>query len=109
MGDLYEIAMLIDQLKDDDVKLRVNAAGNLVRMAAVLGPDRTRNELIPYIINLTDDDEKVVAVIAEKIGDLCIYVGDFKNIHFLLQPLEALASVEDVNTRKAVRSGIWGE
>ena len=41
--------MLIDQLKHEDVQLRTNAAKNLSRMAKALGPERTRNELIPFV------------------------------------------------------------
>ena len=47
--DLYQIALLIDQLKHDDVQLRVTASKNLLRIAQALGPDRTRDELVPFL------------------------------------------------------------
>ena len=47
--DLYQIAILIDQLKHDDVQFRVNASSNLTRIAQALGPERTRDELIPFL------------------------------------------------------------
>ena len=66
--DLYQIALLIDQLKHDDVQLRVNASSALVRIAQALGPERTRDELVPFLSETTDDDNEVLIVIAEKIG-----------------------------------------
>ena len=47
--DLYHIAILIDQLKHEDVSFRVNASTNLARIAQALGPERTRGELIPFL------------------------------------------------------------
>ncbi len=37
--DLYQISLLIDQLKHDDVQLRTNACKNLPTIAAALGPE----------------------------------------------------------------------
>jgi len=46
---LYPIAVLIDELKHDDVALRLNAIHRLSTIAMALGPDRTRDELIPFL------------------------------------------------------------
>jgi hypothetical protein len=46
---LYPIAVLIDELKHDDVALRINAIRRLSTIAIALGPDRTRAELIPFL------------------------------------------------------------
>ena len=40
--DLYQTAALIDQLKHDDINVRVNSSSQLVRIANALGPERTR-------------------------------------------------------------------
>lgn len=47
--DMYQIAVLIDQLKHDDVHFRVNASASLARIALALGPERARDELIPFL------------------------------------------------------------
>jgi serine/threonine-protein phosphatase 2A regulatory subunit A len=65
--ELYPIAVLIDELKvgwhssswvalqeakhlqHDDVLLRLNAIHRLSTIALALGPERTRNELIPFL------------------------------------------------------------
>ena len=47
--ELYPIAVLIDELKNDDVQLRLNAIRRLSTIALALGADRTREELIPFL------------------------------------------------------------
>lgn len=47
--ELYPIAVLIDELKHDDVLLRLNAIHRLNTIALALGPERTRDELIPFL------------------------------------------------------------
>jgi serine/threonine-protein phosphatase 2A regulatory subunit A len=49
LDDLYQVALLVDQLKHDDVQLRIAAFSSVERIAAALGVDRTRDELIPFI------------------------------------------------------------
>jgi serine/threonine-protein phosphatase 2A regulatory subunit A len=47
--ELYPIAVLIDELKHDEVTLRINAIRRLSTIALALGPERTRDELIPFL------------------------------------------------------------
>ncbi|KAJ3027307.1 UNVERIFIED_CONTAM: Polyamine N-acetyltransferase 1, partial [Siphonaria sp. JEL0065] len=47
--DLYPIAVLIDELKHDDVALRLAAIRRISTIALALGADRTRDELIPFL------------------------------------------------------------
>lgn len=47
--ELYPIAVLVDELKNEDVQLRLNAIRNLGTIAMALGPQRTRDELIPFL------------------------------------------------------------
>jgi serine/threonine-protein phosphatase 2A regulatory subunit A len=46
---LFPIAILIDELKHDDLTLRLNAIRRLGTIALALGPERTRDELIPFL------------------------------------------------------------
>ena len=47
--ELYPIAILIDELKHEDLSLRLNAIASLPTIALALGEDRTRAELIPFL------------------------------------------------------------
>ena len=46
---LYPIAVLIEELKHEDVQLRLNAIRRLSTIALALGVDRAREELIPFL------------------------------------------------------------
>jgi serine/threonine-protein phosphatase 2A regulatory subunit A len=50
---LYPIAVLIDELKHEDLVLRLNAIRRLSTIALALGPERTRSELIPFLDGLS--------------------------------------------------------
>ena len=64
-SNLYPVAVMIDELKSVDQKKRINSVKNLGTVAIALGPDRTRQELLPYILELMDDDEEVLLTLAE--------------------------------------------
>lgn len=75
--ELYPIAVLIDELKvllhciacvlpranpksqHDDVLLRLNAIRRLSTIALALGPERTRDELIPFLDGVSFDPHVV--------------------------------------------------
>ena len=46
---LYPIAVLIDELRNEDVQLRLNSIKKLSTIALALGIERTRSELIPFL------------------------------------------------------------
>jgi hypothetical protein len=47
--DLYPIAVLVEELKNEDVALRLAAIKRLGIVALALGPERTREELLPFL------------------------------------------------------------
>ena len=70
-----------------------------------MGPERTRLELVPYVNEGVDDDDEVLLVLAEQLGGMVEAVGGAVHAHVLLEPLEALASVEEFTVRdRAVAS-----
>lgn len=48
-GSLYPIHLLMDELKSDDVVLRLSSIRRLSTIALALGPARTRDELLPFL------------------------------------------------------------
>ncbi|KAL2416432.1 Protein phosphatase PP2A regulatory subunit A [Exophiala dermatitidis] len=103
--ELYPIAVLIDELKHDDVLLRLNAIHRLSTIALALGPERTRDELIPFLDDSVEDEDEVLTALAEELGNFVEYVGGPEYAHVLLAPLENLAAIEEPLVRdKAVES-----
>eukprot|EP00002_Diphylleia_rotans_P005613 TRINITY_DN1478_c0_g1_i3.p1 TRINITY_DN1478_c0_g1~~TRINITY_DN1478_c0_g1_i3.p1 ORF type:complete len:578 (-),score=107.76 TRINITY_DN1478_c0_g1_i3:868-2601(-) len=102
---LYPIAVLIDELKNEDIQLRLQSIKRLGTIALALGVERTRSELIPYIHESIDDDDEVLLALAEELGNFVDYVGGPDHAHILIQPLESLAMIEETVVReKAVDS-----
>ena len=89
-SDLFQVAQLVEQLRHDDIHHRVIAVKNVPAIAAGLGAERTRAELIPFLNESTDDERDVIAVIAEKLGELPRYVGGKEYVYLILPPLETL-------------------
>lgn len=102
---LYPIVVLIDELKNEDIQLRLNSIRRLSTIARALGEERTRKELIPFLVENNDDDDEVLLAMAEELGNFIPYVGGVEHASALLAPLEGLCSVEESSVReKAVGS-----
>jgi serine/threonine-protein phosphatase 2A regulatory subunit A len=106
---LYPIAVLMDELKHEDVVLRLNAIKRLGTIALALGPLRTRTELIRFLdgyffnnIESVDDDDEILLALAQELGEFVDYVGGPTFSYLLLQPLETLAAVEETVVREKV-------
>ncbi|KAK3174077.1 Polyamine N-acetyltransferase 1 [Lepraria neglecta] len=102
---LFPIAVLIDELKHDDVLLRLNAIHRLSTIALALGAERTRDELIPFLDESVEDEDEVLTALSAELGGFVEYVGGPEYGHVLLSPLENLAAIEEPLVReKAVES-----
>lgn len=104
--EVYPLALLMDELKHDDIANRVEAMQKLDTIAAALGPERTRDELIPFLTEVAQDDEdEVFAVLADALGKFTPCIGGVQYATILLPALEILASTEETLVRdKAVVS-----
>jgi hypothetical protein len=99
---LYPIHLLMDELKSDDVHLRLASIRRLSTIALALGPERTREELIPFLQDQLDDEDEVLLVLAEELGGFAEYVGGNEWAFLILGPLENLAAVEETLVREKV-------
>jgi len=91
---------IIEMLRGADVSCRISAANKLEEVAAALGQTRTREELLPFLMDGVDDEDEVLAAIALSLGKLMPYVGGPKHIFALLAPLEMLLAVEEIIVRE---------
>ncbi|XP_072409661.1 serine/threonine-protein phosphatase 2A 65 kDa regulatory subunit A beta isoform-like isoform X2 [Chiloscyllium punctatum] len=102
---LYPIAVLIDELRNEDVQLRLNSIKKLSTIALALGMERTRSELLPFLTDTIYDEDEVLLALAEQLGSFTPLVGGPTHVNCLLPPLESLATVEETVVRdKAVES-----
>ena len=93
----------MDELRSEDVQLRLNAIHRISTIALALGPERARDELIPFLQDSVDDDDEVLLALAEELGrDFEEYIGGPEYAHLLLGPLENLSAVEETLVRDKV-------
>ncbi|KAI0961552.1 hypothetical protein AcV7_000626 [Taiwanofungus camphoratus] len=106
VDDIAPIAILMDELRSEDVQLRLNAIHRISTIALALGPDRARDELIPFLQDSVDDEDEVLLALAEELGrNFEEYIGGSEYAHLLLGPLENLSAVEETLVRdKAAES-----
>jgi hypothetical protein len=98
------IAILMDELRSEDVQLRLNAIHSVPTIALALGSDRAREELIPFLQDSVDDEDEVLLALAEELGrNFEEYIGGKEYAHLLLGPLENLSAVEETLVRDKVR------
>lgn len=104
----------------DDVLLRLNAIRRLSTIALALGPERTRDELIPFLdgkssiykcalgietnplAESVEDEDEVLTALSDELGGFVEYVGGPEYGHVLLSPLENLATIEEPLVREKV-------
>jgi serine/threonine-protein phosphatase 2A regulatory subunit A len=99
-SSLYPAAVLIDELRSDNLHRRLNSIKNLGTIAAALGVQRTCEELLPFLAEeCTDDDDELLFELAEQLEAGVPWVGGSANAHALLGPLEQLCSAEEVAVR----------
>eukprot|EP00013_Stygamoeba_regulata_P018760 CAMPEP_0177652816 /NCGR_PEP_ID=MMETSP0447-20121125/13351_1 /TAXON_ID=0 /ORGANISM="Stygamoeba regulata, Strain BSH-02190019" /LENGTH=584 /DNA_ID=CAMNT_0019156125 /DNA_START=150 /DNA_END=1904 /DNA_ORIENTATION=+ len=104
-NSLYPIQILIDELKNEEMQLRLNSMKRVGTIAKALGPERTRSELIPYLNDSVDDEDEVLSALAEELGKFVDLVGGPKFAHVVLDALESLCNAEEAVVRdKAVES-----
>ncbi|KAH9982789.1 ARM repeat-containing protein [Lactifluus volemus] len=104
--EITPIALLMDELRSEDVQLRLNAIRRVSTIALALGPDRARDELIPFLQDSVDDEDEVLLALADELGkNFEEYIGGKEYAHVLLGPLENLSAVEETLVRdKAAES-----
>jgi len=99
-ASLYPVAVLIDELRHDDLRSRLNSIKHLRTIATALGAERTREELVPFLQEIIDDDDEVLIALAEQLGQGVSWVGGPTYAHTLFGPLEELCNVEEISVRE---------
>jgi len=81
----------------------VNSLGTI---AIALGPERSRNELLPYILELLEDDEEVLVALSETLGNFLDHVGGPAQAEHVLRVLEKLCGIEEIAVREKATESI---
>merc|ERR1712126_455773 len=87
--------LLVEDMKNNDINVRIGVMKNLSIIARELGPDKTVYELLPFLIQKVHDEDEVFYEMACQISSLLEYIGDEKNIVHLFPLIELLMSIEE--------------
>lgn len=106
-----DCTIFIEELKSDDPNLKINAVTKIGAIAKILGPSRTCQELIPYLIDIIeeqDNEDEFLIKLAQELIHLKGLVGGNTKVQLLIAPLEILSSMEEPLVReKAVEALIY--
>lgn len=104
MLDVVWLTVLVpcsDELRDDDIALKLNSIRRLGTIALALGDARTREELLPYLLESKPEEDEIMVALAEEIGKLVPSVGGPEHAHCLVPLLEDLAREDETVVREA--------
>eukprot|EP01006_Ploeotia_vitrea_P037698 TRINITY_DN66159_c8_g1_i1.p1 TRINITY_DN66159_c8_g1~~TRINITY_DN66159_c8_g1_i1.p1 ORF type:complete len:635 (-),score=403.33 TRINITY_DN66159_c8_g1_i1:1975-3879(-) len=94
--------LLKAELKEDEYEVIIRAMEKISIVASALGAERTRNELLPYLMEAGDEDnDEAQAVVARQLGSFVPLVGGPAHAHVLLPLLEFQAGLEETVVRQA--------
>ena len=97
---IEEIIKYISDIRDGDRVSRHVALKKLCVIAKALGPDRTRKELIPYTMEVTNHTPKDLRTIAKRFGNFVDLIGGYQHSSILLEALRQLCENEDALIRE---------
>ena len=95
MEEGESVLILVDELRSEDHNTKLHAINSLSEIAEAIGAEKSREELIPFLGEMLEDDsDEVLLALASKLGDLADAVGR-DHISALLPLLLTLASNEE--------------
>lgn len=101
----FVLNFFTEELTSDNVHHRLFAANNIALVAASIGHERARTDLMNFLLTANQFEGEVQMVLAGCLGKLVKYVGGPEHAHVLLGPLKVLASAEELVVRnKAMES-----
>lgn len=103
-----EIHQMIAAIRGDDKNKRMHGLSNIHIIAQALRPERTRTELIPYVIETVNLTSVELKKIASELGIMLKEVGGPKEVTTLTKALKFICENEGSEVRaKAVESIIY--
>ncbi|KAH0570402.1 Serine/threonine-protein phosphatase 2A [Spironucleus salmonicida] len=96
MTEIFNIALLIDNLKHEEVNERLRSMQSLDKIATALGTRRTAQELLPFLCDCVDDDDDVLLQLLQQLKRFPSLAGSE-------QPLIPVLQLLAVGDSKVVR------
>lgn len=85
-----------------DAVIRTEAMSMVGVIAAVMGPDQVRANLLPYLLTKVGDLDQVTLALSEKISKFLPLVGGPDQALSLIPIIEAICEIEEITIRDAI-------
>lgn len=96
------LRLLQEDLKESDHEDGLHCIRRIGTIASALGPDRTRDELMPFLFEYCEEDnDEALSAVATCLGEFADRVGGGDHVACLLPLLEKLAQEEEYVVRNA--------
>eukprot|EP00419_Tripos_fusus_P063425 CAMPEP_0172930414 /NCGR_PEP_ID=MMETSP1075-20121228/218978_1 /TAXON_ID=2916 /ORGANISM="Ceratium fusus, Strain PA161109" /LENGTH=586 /DNA_ID=CAMNT_0013791723 /DNA_START=52 /DNA_END=1812 /DNA_ORIENTATION=- len=108
MADFNYLEFFKEEIRNENAIIRINAVNKITLITSALGPTRTVNELLPYVIQVVQEeplcnDEEFLFSMAKQYASLTEYINGRDEL--LVAPLEHLAAQEETVIRdEAIKS-----
>lgn len=104
------ICVLVDSLVRDSIANRVDTIKSLQTFCTALGPERTREEMIPFIkgraftnLEFMEDEEDVIINLIDALPTLLSCLGGKQHSYLIFEALETLLLVDNEDIAKKVK------
>ena len=85
-----------------DTIVRTDAMAKVALIAALMGPESARRDLIPYLVTKAKDMDQVQLQMAVKMEHLLPYIGGLDHLTSLIPLIELLFGAEETAVRSAI-------
>lgn len=99
-NDQIEVNNWVTNLISEDPRMKTKAAKEIKKIAEILGPSRTRNELLKYFNEFYDDNDEVIWAFINELDGFWEYMGGAQYIAKIMPHFEKICYVDDKESRK---------
>ena len=99
-NDQIEVNNWVENLISEDPRMKIKAAKDIKKIAEILGPSRTRNELLKYFNEFYDDNDEVIQTLINELDGFWEYMGGAQYIAKIMPHFEKICYVDDKESRK---------
>ena len=100
--DRYPIFLLSEELRSENVQLRINSLKDVKKVATAVGPELARTELIDVLMQCVEDEDEILIALSHEIGSLSELIGGGDYVSCLFKPLKYLAASANPRVREQV-------
>lgn len=100
-GDLSPFDFFRQEANNQDAVVRTDAMKMVGIVSALMGPEKTRSDMVAFLQTKMEDLDQVLLVMAEKLEKFLPLVGGPEHAHALIPLFEPLCDIEEVTVRDA--------